>query len=415
MALEEARKETKQAKPFSSKSFYLDLTGFDEIKTLSEDILLLGGSLEQFLSKDVTCVITNRSNKKSAQGNPRYLNDTPDTSCRKTPAKLNVNKDGANLQIVSRGIEILKKAAKVNSGNCNVLDNAVKWGLEIIQLTEMLAMIEKYKAKLALRKQMCKKEAELKSQRVKVLRKPYIKFEEVNRQTRPAYLEFSSWPVSVFTSDKYLSLNSARSRRKSTEVTAAIATAKSKKRFCEICSTPFHGLKTHVTSEQHRKSMNGNRRYSIFDSLTDQGYNLDCYLATLSSDNARLDHLDETSGVELANYEPDQSLSNFEGECLNDNSIWASENNKNDVKTERYVNQEEQILSGFTTRRKRSYEFTESNSCCNKKSKIDSNSALTIEEIVNELVNALCQTVSLFHPGLESIFHNVTFNRNSDE
>uniref|UniRef100_T1JD81 Neurotransmitter-gated ion-channel transmembrane domain-containing protein n=1 Tax=Strigamia maritima TaxID=126957 RepID=T1JD81_STRMM len=161
----EIESEVKRTKPFSSKSFYLDLTSFVEIKTLSEDILLLGGSLELFFSKrDVTC---------------------------------------------------------------------------------------------------CKKEAELKSQRVKVLRKPYIKFEEENRQTRPAYMEFSSWPVTIFTSDKYLSLNSARSRRKSTEVTTAIATAKSKSRFCEICSTCFHGLKTvpNETTETTLISQDGLEMY----------------------------------------------------------------------------------------------------------------------------------------------------------
>src|SRR5437867_3399466 len=74
-AIQRHQNTTSSAKKFKFKNakLFLDLKGFVEQEKLEADITSLGATIEKFLSREVTCVVTNRLHESSDAKNTMLL------------------------------------------------------------------------------------------------------------------------------------------------------------------------------------------------------------------------------------------------------------------------------------------------------------------------------------------------------
>ncbi|XP_054849668.1 protein DBF4 homolog B-like [Eublepharis macularius] len=148
--------ESVRSQPLAGKSFYLDLPSGKNLEFLVKHVKRLGGVVESFLSKEVTCVVSNsqeaRKERWGKKQTAAVLRDTragrhttvglerryKDPLCKPADAI-------RDTILVTRGRELLQKAIRSQSKPCgsnSILASARSWGVQIMHADEMFAYIQ---------------------------------------------------------------------------------------------------------------------------------------------------------------------------------------------------------------------------------------------------------------------------------
>ncbi|XP_068748093.1 uro-adherence factor A-like [Montipora capricornis] len=302
-------------KPLKGKTFYLDLQGYRKISTLQAQIVELGGKVEEFLSKDIGCVVTNKK-YVDARCSPRS-NSTPSpilsvpspipghtkSSSAKgsaVPSPLSADSGGAELTGLTapkhkeRGKALAAQAAVTcKYGSSNVIANASNWGVKIELLEDFLKKLEKYgsiekkqASKPLLSGRATKHDVKPK---VRKLYAPFIKVEDHSRGYRPLVHELKEWPRIYFDgpvggcpfdpprNDTHNDREEhGRHKRKQ------VQRDKTKKRgFCECCCIHYEDLDAHLLSERHQSFARDPFNYHSLDELIKKGPSLQDFLAKM--------------------------------------------------------------------------------------------------------------------------------------
>uniref|UniRef100_A0A6I8RBW0 Protein DBF4 homolog A n=1 Tax=Xenopus tropicalis TaxID=8364 RepID=A0A6I8RBW0_XENTR len=281
-------------KPFSGKVFYLDLTSKLISEKLEKDIKELGGTVEGFLSKEISYLITSKKEAKCVKTlkyvcsvpSPEPAQNTGESSTspgnRRLPQEGNSSKKNEK-SLVSRGKSLVKKAIKEQEilPKNSILSNALNWGVKILHVEEAKRYIEKKKSSL---QQVKKSQPVVKSEVTQKLKSPYIKVEDCSCQYRPLYLVLPQFRSFQNTTSNYLVevdkkadvgqklAETKQSINKTGHVqdganNANIKLKEQKKHgYCECCLKKYDSLESHILSPQH-KNYSESAYYQVVDDL----------------------------------------------------------------------------------------------------------------------------------------------------
>ncbi|KAK7886792.1 hypothetical protein WMY93_026413 [Mugilogobius chulae] len=280
--------QTTRAKPFTGKVFYLDLTSNKVAETLESDIILLGGTVEKFFSKEIKYLVSNKREAKYVQC---LRQDSPVPSPESVPSSPQLcsnshqpqslgdsNKSTSQLQkdtvAVSRGKSLVKKVVKEQERiqMNKILSNALEWGVKILYLDDVIAYVQKKKkciscqqpAPAVVQTNIKKDSTKIGFQKSKGGRisKPFVKVEDSSRHYRPFYLRL--------TNDREAAGNRAHCQR---GVKASASDEKPNERkkkkqggYCECCLVKYDNITTHLQSDRHQTFAKSNE-YLVLDKL----------------------------------------------------------------------------------------------------------------------------------------------------
>ncbi|XP_067869353.1 uncharacterized protein [Heterodontus francisci] len=285
----------------SGKAFYLDLPNNKNTKFLEDVVKKLGGTIESFLSKEVSYVISNREAKLgSKSANSASVPNREYSKNYQARSSQSVNpRDG---QTISRGKRLLETVIKNNEcgGSNSILANARSWGMKILHLDDLLAYFEKRGVKELLNanrktegnghspKSICK------STKVEKLKQPFLKIEDSSRHFRPLYQQCVSYPELNYESHRRFSafdpLKKSRNGRRGQEKSklgdcrmtnsegdvetltkpAAMHIEKKRQRFCECCHETFYDLVGHLLSKRHQDFASDPSQFTALDGIASQ-------------------------------------------------------------------------------------------------------------------------------------------------
>ncbi|GFY77265.1 protein DBF4 homolog A [Trichonephila inaurata madagascariensis] len=201
------------SKPFEKKSFYLDLKGSPYEASLAKDLKRLGARHEVLFSKDVSFVVSNRVPlRQLAPKIPQWSPLTPKSMCP-SPQLLSDNSleymDSSTYAVSpstdqnfhkSRGMALVNIAKqKPNPRATDLLENCKRWGVKVYHVEKILSKVKKLKNMISaeLIKDLPKRKGQKKVQEhltgARKLLPPFIKIEDMNRNYKPIFREFSSW------------------------------------------------------------------------------------------------------------------------------------------------------------------------------------------------------------------------------
>ncbi|XP_049995821.1 protein DBF4 homolog A isoform X2 [Alexandromys fortis] len=293
------RLEKSKYKPLCGKIFYLDLPSLTVCEKLQKDIKDLGGRVEEFLSKDISYLVSNKKEAKYAQTLGRISPvPSPESAYTAETTSPHPSHDGSSFKspdrvCLSRGKLLAEKAVKDHDfipAN-SILSNALSWGVKILHIDDIRYYIDQKKKELcALKKSSTSvrdagKKAGTGIQKARRrLRKPFLKVEDVNRSYRPFYLQLTNMPsincstqkpCSPFDIDKPSSIqkqaqpkpriNTDGDKCGGTPVQLQLK-EKRKKGYCECCLQKYEDLETHLLSEKHRNFAQSNQ-YQVVDDI----------------------------------------------------------------------------------------------------------------------------------------------------
>ncbi|XP_046952403.1 protein DBF4 homolog A isoform X3 [Lynx rufus] len=246
--------EKSKYKPLGGKIFYIDLPSVTVSEKLQKDIQDLGGRVEEFLSKDISYLISNKKEAKFAQTLGRISPvPSPESAYTAETTSPHPSHDGSSFKspdsvCLSRGKLLVEKAIKDHDfiPSNSILSNALSWGVKILHIDDIRYYIEQKKKELYL------------------LKKSSTSVRDVGKRK----------PSSPFDVDKPSSI------QKQTQVKLRIQTdgnkcgipiqlqlkEKKKKGYCECCLQKYEDLETHLLSEQHKNFAQSNH-YQVVDDI----------------------------------------------------------------------------------------------------------------------------------------------------
>ncbi|XP_031235854.1 protein DBF4 homolog A isoform X1 [Mastomys coucha] len=293
------RLEKSKYKPLWGKIFYLDLPSITICEKLQKDIKELGGRVEEFLSKDISYLVSNKKEAKYAQTLGRVSPvPSPESAYTAETTSPHPSHDGSSFKsqdrvCLSRGKLLAEKAVKDHDfiPTNSILSNALSWGVKILHIDDIRYYIEqKKKALTALKKSNAsgrdagkKAGSGIQKTRTGRLKKPFLKVEDVNRSYRPFYLQLPSMPCINYFLQKPCSpfeIEKSSSIQKQAQPKLRINTdgdkcgtpvqlqlkEKRKKGYCECCLQKYEDLETHLLSEKHRNFAQSNQ-YQVVDDI----------------------------------------------------------------------------------------------------------------------------------------------------
>ncbi|XP_075683743.1 protein DBF4 homolog A isoform X2 [Rhinoderma darwinii] len=295
-------------KPFAGRVFYLDIASRLVAEKLEKDIKDLGGTVEGFLSKEISCLITNKKEAKCTKSlkysccmpSPEPAHNSGTSSAR--PSGHRGCQDGGpskkpEKEDVSRGKSLLKKVIKQQEflPKNSILANALNWGVRILHLDDAKIYINQKKKSWQQVKKLKKSEkpnAPSKPvakrparQKVKAqkLKSPFIKVEDSSwcvvlipksfcplSQYRPLYLVLPLFRSFQSTSSKCCRPVDKKSvaAQKGTETKQSLNKTwhgqdegnishnkfkeQKKRGYCECCLQKYDDLEAHLLSQQHK-------------------------------------------------------------------------------------------------------------------------------------------------------------------
>ncbi|NP_001233700.1 protein DBF4 homolog A [Cricetulus griseus] len=294
------RPEKSKCKPLWEKVFYLDLPSVTISEKLQKDIKDLGGRVEEFLSKDISYLVSNKKEAKYAQtlGQVSPV-PSPESAYTAETTSPHPSHDGSSFKspdrvCLSRGKLLAEKAVKDHDfipAN-SILSNALTWGVKILHIDDIRYYIEQKKKELCSLKKSStsvrdsgkKAGTTIQKARTGRLKKPFLKVEDVNRSYRPFYLQLTSVPsinyathkpCSPFDIEKPSSVqkqaqpkprpNTDGDKCGGTPVQLQLK-EKRKKGYCECCLQKYEDLETHLLSEKHKNFAQSNQ-YQVVDDI----------------------------------------------------------------------------------------------------------------------------------------------------
>ncbi|XP_007980477.1 protein DBF4 homolog A isoform X2 [Chlorocebus sabaeus] len=294
------RPEKSKYKPLWGKVFYLDLPSVTISEKLQKDIKDLGGRVEEFLSKDISYLISNKKEAKFAQTLGRISPvPSPESAYTAETTSPHPSHDGSSFKspdtvCLSRGKLLVEKAIKDHDfiPSNSILSNALSWGVKILHIDDIRYYIEQKKKELYLLKKSSTsvrdggKRVGTGAQKTRTgrLKKPFVKVEDMSQLYRPFYLQLTNMPFINYSIQKPCSpfdVDKPSSMQKQTQVKLRIQTdgdkyggtsiqlqlkEKKKKGYCECCLQKYEDLETHLLSEQHRNFAQSNQ-YQVVDDI----------------------------------------------------------------------------------------------------------------------------------------------------
>uniref|UniRef100_A0A2I3SRC9 Protein DBF4 homolog A n=2 Tax=Pan TaxID=9596 RepID=A0A2I3SRC9_PANTR len=275
------RPEKSKCKPLWGKVFYLDLPSVTISEKLQKDIKDLGGRVEEFLSKDISYLISNKKEAKFAQTLGRISPvPSPESAYTAETTSPHPSHDGSSFKspdtvCLSRGKLLVEKAIKDHDfiPSNSILSNALSWGVKILHIDDIRYYIEQKKKELYL----------LKKSSTSVRDGVCFLFQFL-KLYRPFYLQLTNMPFINYSIQKPCSpfdVDKPSSMQKQTQVKLRIQTdgdkyggtsiqlqlkEKKKKGYCECCLQKYEDLETHLLSEQHRNFAQSNQ-YQVVDDI----------------------------------------------------------------------------------------------------------------------------------------------------
>ncbi|XP_006170544.1 protein DBF4 homolog A isoform X2 [Tupaia chinensis] len=296
------RLEKSKYKPLWGKVFYLDLPSATLSEKLQKDIKFLGGRVEEFLSKDISYLISSKKEAKFAQTLGRNSPvPSPESAYTAETTSPHPSHDGSSFKspdtvCLSRGKLLVEKAIKDHDfiPSNSILSNALSWGVKIVHIDDIRYYIEQKKKELYLLKKSSTsirdvgKKAGISIQKTRRrLKKPFVKVEDICQVYRPFYLQLTNMPFINYSIQKPCSpfdVDKPSSVQKQTQVKLRIQTdgdkyggtsiqlqlkEKKKKGYCECCLQKYEDLETHLLSEQHRNFAQSNQ-YQVVDDIVSE-------------------------------------------------------------------------------------------------------------------------------------------------
>ncbi|XP_045684352.1 protein DBF4 homolog A isoform X3 [Phyllostomus hastatus] len=152
--------EKAKYKPLWGKVFYIDLPSVTISEKLQKDIKDLGGRVEEFLSKDISYLISNKKEAKFAQTFGRISPvPSPESAYTAETTSPHPSHDGSSFKspesvCLSRGKLLVEKAIKDHDfiPSNSILSNALSWGVKILHIDDIRYYIEQKKKELYLLK-----------------------------------------------------------------------------------------------------------------------------------------------------------------------------------------------------------------------------------------------------------------------
>ncbi|KAG8199305.1 hypothetical protein JTE90_011773 [Oedothorax gibbosus] len=256
-------------------------------------ISLLGGRIDNFLSKDITTILIEDTQLIAAQYYPT------DLAVRQAYAQGGIadslNHPGIvyNLPSTSRGYSLLASSPGVNSP-LRVISFAQQWGIQVLGIAYFMSCIDPIVKSIAHLIHPPKK-----SQNVSNLTGCYIKFECYHKKFRPCYKMFNSDPERLMPlrnanilvkpeacnvilekpiTPKQLPFNHMDTSHKALFETKPPMKANEKKypnklkpkednNYCECCRTHFSDLKLHIKSANHQKFVANEKNYETVNNI----------------------------------------------------------------------------------------------------------------------------------------------------
>ncbi|XP_011500760.1 PREDICTED: uncharacterized protein LOC105364525, partial [Ceratosolen solmsi marchali] len=327
----------KGPKPLKNKTFYLDIKNHAHSAKLEAKIKELGGGIELFLVKNVTLVITDRSDKSAqgtagdkrkwgyasgGSGGPPSLRSieiqtptpTPPTPyCSvEGPLSNSTNQRGQTTHRSKSRVDAMLERALIQPQQCSVdpLDNALNWGLPIWSTYELQAWLDKITASLKDTHTLKRDNRTVPGKDLKVrhLKAPYIKFESYRRDSRPVFLELQSWPTLNFDGEpgscpfdlkrkeskettsnnkeikenreKYFipNISKGKDMTRRPRATATRARKTENTGYCEICRIDYRNLSKHLQSDQHLNFVRNDKNFLSLDNLINTGASVEAFL-----------------------------------------------------------------------------------------------------------------------------------------
>uniref|UniRef100_A0A8D1PUH7 Protein DBF4 homolog A n=1 Tax=Sus scrofa TaxID=9823 RepID=A0A8D1PUH7_PIG len=294
--------EKSKYKPLWGKVFYIDLPSGALSEKLQKDIKDLGGRVEEFLSKDINYLISNKKEAKFAQTLGRISPvPSPESAYAAETTSPHPSHDGSSFKspdsvCLSRGKLLVEKAIKDHDfiPSNSILSNALSWGVKILHIDDIRYYIEQKKKELYLLKKSSTSLRDV-GKRVGVgaqkgrtggLKKPFVKVEDMSQLYRPFYLQLTNMPFINYSIQKPSSpfdADKPPNTQKQTQVKLRIQTdgdkcggvpvqlqlkEKKKKGYCECCLQKYEDLDSvnHLLSEQHRNFAQSNH-YQVVDDI----------------------------------------------------------------------------------------------------------------------------------------------------
>nr|XP_025874472.1 protein DBF4 homolog A [Vulpes vulpes] len=265
-------------KPLWGKIFYIDLPSVTVSEKLQKDIQDLGGRVEEFLSKDISYLISNKKEAKFAQTLGRISPvPSPESAYTAETTSPHPSHDGSSFKspdsvCLSRGKLLVEKAIKDHDfiPSNSILSNALSWGVKILHIDDIRYYIEQKKKELYLLKKSSTsikdvgKRVGIGTQKARTgrLKKPFVKVEDTSQLYRPFYLQLTNMPLINYCIQKPSSpfdVDKPSSIQKQTQVKLRIQTdgnkgggipvqlqlkEKKKKGYCECCLQKYEDLET---------------------------------------------------------------------------------------------------------------------------------------------------------------------------
>ncbi|XP_074048977.1 protein DBF4 homolog A isoform X2 [Macrotis lagotis] len=309
------KSEKSKYKPLWGKVFYLDLPSIVISERLEKDLKELGGRVEEFLSKDISYLISNKKEAKYAQ-TLRCISPVPSPESTYTGGNSSPHPscDGSSFKTpdpvcMSRGKLLVEKAIKEHEfiPSNSILSNALSWGVKILHIDDIKYYIEQKKKELYLiknsgtsLKDLGKRLGIQKTKRR--LKKPFVKVEDSSHHYRPFYLQLSNIPLinysipkpcSPFDLDKTSGLQKqtqAKQRNKTggegeeghSPLVQPHLKENKKKGYCECCSQKYEALQAHLLSEQHRNFAQSTQYQVVDDIISKLVYDFVEYKSNIS-------------------------------------------------------------------------------------------------------------------------------------
>ncbi|XP_066095740.1 protein DBF4 homolog A isoform X1 [Saccopteryx bilineata] len=292
--------EKSKYKPLWGKIFYIDLPSVTISEKLQKDIKDLGGRIEEFLSKDISYLISSKKEAKLAQTFGQISPvPSPESAYTAETTSPHPSHDGSSFKspdsvCLSRGKLLVEKAIKDHDfiPSNSILSNALSWGVKILHVDDIRYYIDQKKKELNLLKKSSTsikdvgKKVGIGTQKTRTgrLKKPFLKVEDISQHYRPFYLQLTSMPFINYSIQKPSSpfdIDKPSNIQKQTQVKLRIQTdgdkcgeipiqlllkEKKKKGYCECCLRKYEDLETHLLTEQHRNFAQSNY-YQVVDNI----------------------------------------------------------------------------------------------------------------------------------------------------
>lgn len=275
------------------------LTNCANLETLKNRILLLGGKVEEFLSKDVTTLLVEDNQLVGLELLPPELSVKPayNTVNGTIVATFPYPGSLSNIPSTSRGYNFIAANTSSKYSPYRVICYARQFGIQVLGIAQFLTWTEP-QIKVIRQKQPRKT-----PENVSNLSGYFIKFESVNKHYRPCYKMFNSDPdrlvplknasvlIKPETCDvilnkpvhsKHLQYNHMDTTARLTHQAKAAnlpAKVNDKKpqnnrlrpkednNYCECCKTHFSDFKQHIKSSKHQNFVSNEKNYESVHSI----------------------------------------------------------------------------------------------------------------------------------------------------